>query len=562
MINNIGDERLFNTPFYGIVLVDTKGIIARVNSKMLSMTGYEDADMVSRCVADFVHKDDVEHLYSSCKHMPGQTRNVSGVVVKFINKDGVSNDCTVNIFNINDDDGTIMGHVLYVDKYYAESFRKTDSGIDGDVNWIAIKDKDQKEEFLCNIFHGIHDAILILDVSGNIISYNMKMLELIGVDMDYMSTVGSFKSISASDLNMSVADRYLKEAFAGTDQSFTWQIQKAGDAEIIDIEVYLTKIDKMGEQVLLATLRDITDKKRMEDDLVNSEDRYRQLVEHSPDGIVIHRKGVIKYVNPAGAVILGGKKAEDILGLPVLDFFAEEKREYIKERLKFLYEDKQSIPLTEGELIRLDGTVINVDYAAMPFDMEGKTAVQVVIRDTTEKKKQDQYIRYLALHDTLTGLPNRELLSNRIAKAAQRRQRDALKNAIFYIDLDSFKPINDTLGHDAGDEALKEIATRLESSIRGSDTAARIGGDEFVILLEGVRDFGEIKVIVNRVQENINEPIVINGHEFHVGASTGISVYPDDSKNHSDLMSMADKAMYDVKATGKNRYKFFSEINS
>ncbi len=131
---------------------------------------------------------------------------------------------------------------------------------------------------------------------------------------------------------------------------------------------------------------------------------------------------------------------------------------------------------------------------------------------------------------------------------------------MIYLDLDGFKPVNDTLGHAAGDDALKEIASRLESSIRGSDTAARIGGDEFVVLLEGVKDNDEIRSIASRILESINIPISIDDHTFNVGASMGISIYPDDSENHDELMTNADKAMYHVKDTGKNRFAFFSEI--
>ena len=426
--------------------------------------------------------------------------------------------------------------------------------------WVTVEDKNSKEEFLCNIFHGIQDSILILDTNGNIISYNMKLLDLLGVNIEQMSEIVNIASITPEEINIKVAEKYLKDALEGTNQTFTWQLKKPSDGSIVDVEVFLTRINKVEDTVLLVTVKDITDKKLIEDSLRSSENRYRQLVELSPDGIVIHRNGILKYINPAGAAILGADTEEEILGHNVLDFFPEEIHDAVRKRLNDLYVNKVSIPLTGVEMLRTDGTRIHVEYAAMPFEMDGTTAVQVVIRDVTEKKKQDEYIRYLALHDKLTGLPNRELLANRVSKAMARRGRDKLRNAVIYLDLDGFKPINDTLGHDAGDKALQEIAVRLKDSIRGSDTAARIGGDEFVILLEGVNGLDEISAVAERVLDAINEPVNICEHEFLVGASLGVSIYPDDSKDHSDLMCMADKAMYYVKETGKNRYAFYTDL--
>lgn len=428
------------------------------------------------------------------------------------------------------------------------------------VSWTGEMSVEQKEEFLCNIFHGVMDSILILDSSGKILSYNRKIVELLGMDYTSIKEVRNLNDISSADINMNAAEKYLSDAYKGGDQLFTWRIKRPADGKIIDAEIYLTAITKAGEKVILATIRDITDKKRMEDNLKSSEHRYKQLADNSPDGIVIHRNGTVRYVNPAGALILGGEKAEDILGRHVLEFFTKDKHDRLRERLKMLYEEKVSQPLIEGDMVRIDGSLINVEYAAMPFDMDGKTAVQVVIRDITEKKKQEKYIRFLALHDKLTGLPNRELLADRVAKAEERRKRDDLKDAAFYIDLDGFKPINDTMGHDAGDMALQEIALRLESAIRGSDTAARIGGDEFFILLEGVHSAGEIEMIADRVLTGVNEPLMIREQEFHVGASIGISVFPDDTASHAELMSLADRAMYHVKGTGKNRYEFYSAL--
>lgn len=562
MIEKIGSEKLFDNPFVGIVVVSPKGEIVKQNPKMSSMTGYIDDELRGLCLDSLVHEDYKEDLYANCKHMPGQRRNVSGVFIKFLKKDQSYEDFIINISNISDDKGQIKGHVLYFEQYTGESLSRSYVDDNGDTKWIAIQDKDQKEEFLCNIFHGIQDSIIIMDVSGNIISYNIKAMELLDVTFEQISEIGNLSNISPDDGNMKAVEKFLMDAYSGTDQSFTWQLKKPFRKEVIDVEVFVTKINKMGEDVILATIRDVTDKKKIEDDLKNSELRYRQLVEHSPDGIIIHKKGTIRYVNPAATVILGGDEEEDLLGTEVVSYFTEDKQEFIKDRLKDLYENNISMPLMEAEMLKLDKTLISVEFAAMPFNYDGDTAVQVVLRDITEKKKHEQYIRYLALHDKLTGLANRELLSDRINSAAERRKRDDQKNAIIYLDLDGFKPINDTMGHDAGDEALIEIGRRIEDAIRGSDTAARIGGDEFVVLLEGVKANQEISTIAGRIIESINAPLRVDSKVFHVGASMGISVYPDNTSDHGELLTMADKAMYHVKDTGKNRFAYFSEVFS
>ncbi|ADD67323.1 diguanylate cyclase with PAS/PAC sensor [Denitrovibrio acetiphilus DSM 12809] len=560
IIEKICDERLFNSSFIGIALVDAAGAVIRFNNKMCELTGYSDEELKGILIATCLHPDYADSLLSFFKPVSGVVFDDAVFFVKFRKKDGAYIECVLNLFSISDKEGSNAGHVLYFNARTGDDAAQRQVNAGSDMQWIDIEDKDRKEEFLCNIFHGIQDSVLITDAGGVILSYNMKMLKLLGLNMEEMASFANLADISAEDLNIKIAEKFIRGAFDGADQQFTWQLKKPADDTIIDVEIFATSISKVGEDVLLITIKDITDKKRIEDELKNSETRYRLLVEHSPDGIIIHKKGVIKYVNPAGAVLLGGGQAEDILGRPVLQFFKENVHGVIRKRLKDLYDYKRSMPLEEGEMIRLDGQVINVEFASMPFELEGATAVQVVLRDITEKKKQDKYIRYLAMHDRLTGLPNRELLTDRISKGTARQKRGNLKNAVIYIDLDGFKPINDTLGHDAGDEALREIAVRLDKSVRGSDTVSRIGGDEFAVFLEGVAGKKEISRVADRILDSLNKPISINDHLFHVGASMGISIYPDDTVNLGELITFADKAMYYVKETGKNRYTYYSDV--
>lgn len=539
-IDTISKEILFSCSIIGIAVLDMDGVVISCNGKAASMFGADVADTSGRNIRELIREED-SHMIELLTDNLKSGKPFSGVMLRIKRAGGNSLGIRLTAGYFNDSDGSPCGYIAYL--------------LEQDMKpLVAEADKDDKTEFLCNIFHGIQDAIVINSTDGRILSYNTKTLMLLDTDMESIEKAQKLENFSPDDMNTDAFRNYFTEALGGNDVTFTWQLKRA-DGVVIDVEIFMSRISKTGEGVILSCIKDITDRKKIEDQLINSEKRYRQLVEHSPDGIVIHRDGIIKYVNPAGAKIFGGCE-EDVLGRAVMEFFPEEDRDGLKERLKKLYKEEQSMPLIEGRMVRLDGRPIFVEYTAIPFRLDGRTAVQVVIRDVTDKKIQEEYIRHMALHDTLTGLPNRGLLTDRISHSLERRKRDTLKTAVLYIDLDGFKPVNDTLGHSAGDKALREIAKRLNDSIRKSDTAARIGGDEFVILLDGVHGRGEVEVIAGRVLSGINEELIIEKTVFHVGASIGISIYPDDSTDAARLLALADRAMYHVKESGKNRFMF------
>lgn len=177
-------------------------------------------------------------------------------------------------------------------------------------------------------------------------------------------------------------------------------------------------------------------------------------------------------------------------------------------------------------------------------------------------KKMDEEIRHLAYHDALTGLPNRRLFTSLLTHELTQSRRHDKKMAIFFLDLDRFKDINDTLGHEAGDELLKQVAHRLKSVVRAGDTIARIGGDEFNIILADIDHVEVIAAIAQKIVECFRKTFIIAGHELHMSTSLGISIYPDDSEEISILLSYADIAMYHAKKEGRNTYQFYDpEIN-
>ena len=180
-------------------------------------------------------------------------------------------------------------------------------------------------------------------------------------------------------------------------------------------------------------------------------------------------------------------------------------------------------------------------------------------RDISERKEAQELINFQAYHDLLTHLPNRALLRDRLSLAITQARRNRSKLATMFLDLDRFKVVNDTLGHNMGDRLLRAVANRLQGCLRGGDTLSRFGGDEFTLLLPEVRTRDDVVVIAEKILDRLNQPFVIDGHELFVGASIGIAMYPEAGETGDTLVQNADIAMYHVKSRGKNGYQFFSE---
>jgi diguanylate cyclase (GGDEF)-like protein len=207
-------------------------------------------------------------------------------------------------------------------------------------------------------------------------------------------------------------------------------------------------------------------------------------------------------------------------------------------------------------------THINKKYSTSEFDTLSSVINDMVdkIKSRTDKlKEQKLLLESLAHYDTLTKIPNRLLFKDRIDQAISRAHRDGSEFALLYIDLDEFKHINDSFGHDTGDEVLKEVVSRISSVIRAEDTFARIGGDEFTIILEEIKDIDSVSAVADKIIDVVKEPIEIGSNIFKVSTSIGVSVYPKDSTNKSDLIKYADIAMYKAKAEGRDNYQYYSE---
>jgi diguanylate cyclase (GGDEF)-like protein len=180
-----------------------------------------------------------------------------------------------------------------------------------------------------------------------------------------------------------------------------------------------------------------------------------------------------------------------------------------------------------------------------------------VSQDITERKRQEEEARYLAYHDTLTGLPNRRLLDDRLRQALFLAQRRDGRVALLVVDLDNFKQVNDALGHRAGDAVLREAAHRVAGCLRKADTLARHGGDEFVVVIPDLRLDADLQVVAEKILRSLEPTFHVDGRDFAIGASIGISLYPGDAGDGEALLRNADVAMYRAKQLGRNNYRFY-----
>lgn len=183
--------------------------------------------------------------------------------------------------------------------------------------------------------------------------------------------------------------------------------------------------------------------------------------------------------------------------------------------------------------------------------------VEITLEEEREQRllveQMSRKYELLAHHDTLTGLPNRTLFNDRLQQMLAGAQRSGQPCALIFMDLDGFKPINDTYGHDAGDALLKEVGTRLDASVRASDTVARLGGDEFVVLLPSIEHGGDATAVAEKIRRNLAEPILVKDDRLNIGVSIGIALYPEHGELGTTLIKNADRAMYQAKQEGKNK---------
>lgn len=521
------------------VIIHSRGEIIFANKAAVTLAGAQNAEQLTgRSLEDFVPMAHREGIDESFKNMSIGERQYSKW--ELIKLDGT----------------TFLGELSTT---LVEYQGKT--AILTIVRDVSERDKIEQElsrqkAYFQQLFDNSPDGIIMVDNRDRIISANASFLNAFGYNADDVNgrqindlivpdyLEGEANSISGTALNGQVAKKE------------TVRMRKDGSLVEVSIIGYPIFIDgiQMG---IYGIYSDITKRKQAERDLQESEERYRKLIEHLPEAIMVHVNGQVVLANEAAVKLLGAPGIDDILGRHFLDIMHPDYLEIARIRLKMVTESRKDMPVRQQKIIRYDGIFVDVEMSATWFSYKGEDAVLSVIQDITERKKAEETINQLAYYDILTGLPNRVLFKDRFALELAHAQRNKQILAVLFLDLDRFKNVNDSLGHRIGDDLLREVASRLKGTLRKIDTISRLGGDEFIILLPEISKEQDTVTIARKILSALQKPFIVDENQLYITTSVGISTYPKDGEDMDTLVKNADAAMYSVKEMGGNGYYIF-----
>jgi len=397
-----------------------------------------------------------------------------------------------------------------------------------------------REHYLQTVVTYHQDAILLVNENGEILFANQIAEDLLKLSVDQIEN-------NTFPFSLKISNPTLIE-YGKSDQ------------EKRTLEMTVQPAVCQDRPVYLVTLKDITGRVPLDQKIYLAS----QAFESTPEGIFItDAQGHILVVNRAFSEITGFTN-EEVQGKEAHHFHSDQRDG------EFYLQMWKSLSVTgawQGEIWnrRKDGEIYPEWVTISTIkDGEGNLSNYIVIfTDISSRKHTEDRLRFLATHDPLTGLPNRELFHDRLDQAIMRARRaqSSKENkwhvAVMLLDLDNFKTVNDSLGHAWGDRVLIEVAQRLQNCVRKSDSVARLGGDEFTIILEGVANRENCELVANKVLHVISQPFELNGENFVLGTSIGISIYPADGEDGETLLKHADVAMYRAKQT-KGCYTFFN----
>lgn len=526
----------------GIYIVQ-KGKFRYVNPLFLELTGYSESELLGKYSLDLVHPEDRESVR---KKAVESLKGGSSVPYeyRFVKKNG---------------------DVIWVlEKVISTEYKGKRAAVG---SFLDITERKMAEEVLAESqakYRSIVEAggagVIMGDLSGNITFVNEPFCQMLGYSFDEL--VGKpFVDFIHPDDRVIVLERFVEGLThpEGEHQLEFRAIHKDGRA----IWIYPSVSPVFHKDSLtagLAIVFDITQRKKLEHALKKSEERYRTILEEIQDNYFeTDLAGNFTFVNDSMSRAMGYSK-EELMGMNYRTLSAKEDVEVVYQDFNRVYRTGETMKGLSYKFIQKNGNVGfgELSVSAIKDEAGNIIGFRGVARDVTERKRLERELNDIATHDFLTGLPNRMLLHDRLNVALATAKRNKTRLVVMMLDLDRFKVVNDTFGHSLGDKVLRAAGERLVALMRKSDTVARVGGDEFLVLLPKIARVEDSVRVAKKILEAFRRPFVINSHKIRITTSIGFAAYPDDGEDSEALMRNADIAMYWVKEQGRDNYASYS----
>lgn len=527
------------------IIVHQGGNIIEVNAAACQLFELSEAELITKDLLKFIHAEDKQKVLSSL-HQSELTQQQ----IKIISELGAIQTCLINSFQS-----------VYQDQYVRVSCIQNKTLI-----YQANSELEKTEQTNHALIEHAPDAIVLFEpASYRILQANSKAVELFGLPVNQLlgSNIKSFFIDAAQasspsgfiDKDNQTFNGLMRQTMACLKPCTEIKIYHQSGA-VIECEIRLALVDWQHKKLVRASLLDIGTRKK-EHELVN---QLSRALEQTADIVLItDKEGVIEYANQA-AVETTGFQLDEIIGQTPAIFKSGQHNRYFMQRLW------QAI--LAGESFRetfinkqKNGQIYYEEKTISPLINEHGELTHFVStgRDISERITAQNNLQFLAFHDVLTGLPNRALFNDRLKNGLANAKRHHKQLALLFFDIDHFKRINDSLGHNVGDILLKRIANKLRKRFRDSDTIARLGGDEFAVIMNDIVDEDAVKHTAEQIIKLFNQPIKLSDKELFISSSVGISIYPQDGLSSQNLLKHADIAMYRAKAQGRNTYMFYRE---
>ncbi len=523
-----------------IVDYDTLGAVMSLNKAFEDTFGFKRTKVCGQSV-DFV-PDEKQEEYREIMEKVRAGETVRALETKRLTKFGMDLDVLLSAVPTYDKHGESTGHVEFLQ----------------DITETKIIEENLKglEDRYQSLLETLPDPIAVYDLVGGLSymntafenTFGWSRKKFLGLEIDTIPEESLWEN-----------EKVVERALDGENTTIETK-RKTRDGRIIDILASVAPYRGKGGDIVgrMEILKDISELKQAEAALRRAEETYRTIFENAVEGIfqTLPEGGFLK-ANPAMAKLLGYASPEELLWKVKnlgTQLYADPRQ---RERLMRILRKQGSVADHEIEVVRKDGKKIWISISLRAFaDEKGQIErMDGLAQDITERKQSEMELQRKATLDELTGLPNRFLFQQTFEKMFAQAKRSQEMLAVLFIDLDAFKPVNDTHGHDVGDALLKKVAVRLKDRLRKADIAARLGGDEFSVLLWNVSGTETVENVAKRIIASLSKPFDLGGGlVVNIGASIGGSIYPRNADSPEGLLKKADEAMYVVKQKGKNNY--------